>query len=289
MSEINPFEDKYWIPRGSNKLLSYVGPPLGGSPDRNELKVFLKKKKAFGAIWNYDDNYSDCGPWYKTVCDRKDYDTTIVDSKNSKKKINKCLNNCDLKPIDISIMLGKAYNVYVQACTRYKNADLITEEKFNVDLINKSQKNNCKMFGVFFEDKLIAYMTVLDFDQYAMGDIAAFDPDYSNYYPMYGLYYYVAKYFVVERGYKEFDRGSKPLLHETDIDGFLVKLGYRKKYCRLGLYLNLPIRILLRFARVFRKLYKRILPRRLCVILDSLLLAQDVADTTHAIAEANHL
>jgi hypothetical protein len=289
MSEINPFEDKYWIPRGSNKFLSYVGPPLGDSPDRNELKVFLKKKNAFGAIWNYDYNYSDSGPWYKTVCDRKDYDTTIVDSKNSKKKINKCLSNCDLKPIDISIMLEKAYNVYVQACTRYKNADLIPEEKFRADLVNKFQKNNCKMFGVFFEDKLIAYMTVLDFDQYAMGDIAAFNPDYSNYYPMYGLYYYVAKYFVVERGYKEFDRGSKPLLHETDIDGFLVKLGYRKKYCRLGLYLNLPIRILLRFARVLRKLYKRILPHRLCAILDSLLLAQDIADTTHASAEVNHL
>lgn len=86
MNKINPFENKFWIPRGSNKFLSYVGPPLSESLDRKELKVFLKNNKAFGAIWNYDDDYSDSGPWYKTVCDREDYDTTIVDSKNSKKR-----------------------------------------------------------------------------------------------------------------------------------------------------------------------------------------------------------
>lgn len=288
MSKIDPFEDRYWIPRGSNRLLTYVGAPLKDSLCPQALKQFLARRAAFGAIWNYDDGYSDSGPWYKTVCDRNDYDVESIVSKNSRKKANKCLSNCDLKPIDISIMLEKAYSVYVQACTRYKNADVIPEEKFRADLINKSQKNNSKMFGVFFEDKLIAYMTVLDFDQYAMGDIAAFDPDYSNYYPMYGLYFYVARYFVAERGYKEFDRGSKPLLHETEIDEFLEKLGYRKKYCRLGLYLNLPIRILLRLARVSRRLYERMLPYRLCAILDSLLLAQDIADDTHASPEADH-
>jgi hypothetical protein len=280
--EASPFKDNYWVARGSSKLLTYVGPPLKKNLEPHALKQFVCEKDVWGAMWSYDDDYSDSGPWYKTVCDRKDYDTTIVDSKNSRKKINKCLGNCDLKPIDISIMLEKAYDVYIQACTRYKNADLIPEEKFRADLINKSQKNNCKMFGVFFEDKLIAYMTVLDFDQYAMGDIAAFDPEYSNYYPMYGLYYYVAKYFVVERNYKEFDRGSKPLLHETNIDEFLVKLGYRKKYCRLGVYLNVTIRVLLRLARIFRRLYKRMLPHRLCAILDSLLLAQDIAEATSA-------
>ncbi len=48
MNKINPFENKFWIPRGSNKFLSYVGPPLSESLDRKELKVFLKKIKLLG-------------------------------------------------------------------------------------------------------------------------------------------------------------------------------------------------------------------------------------------------
>ncbi len=282
MNKINPFENKFWIPRGSNKLLSYVGPPLSESLDRKELKVFLKNNKAFGAIWNYDDDYSDSGSWYKIVCDHIDYDVTVIESKKCRKKIIKCLGKCDIKLIDISIMLEQLFDVYIQACKRYKKYYMISKEKFRTDLINKSQQNNCKVYGVFVQDKLIAYMSVLDFDQYAMGDIAAFDPAYSNYYPMYGLFYYVTKYFIMERGYKAFDMGSKPLLHETNIHEFLLNLKYRKKYCRLGIHLNLSILLLIRLARVSNRLYRWILPPRLCVIVDSLVLAMEIADSTLA-------
>ena len=280
MNMINPFDVRYWIPRGSKKLLYYIGPPLSTSFDPLELKLFIARNKALGAIWDYDGDYAESGSWYRTVCDRVDYDVSIIASKNSRKKINKCLNNCVVEPIDISVLFKHAYGVYLQACTRYKNVDMVPEEKFVQDIKQKYEKNSYRAFGVFRKKKLIAYMTILDFGEYAMGDIAGFDPAYSNYYPMYGLYYYVAKYFVAEGGYKEFDRGSKPLLHETKIDEFLMKLEYRKKYCRLGVYFTLPVRIVLRLARMLRFVCRWVIPKQFCVILDSLLRAQDIADAT---------
>jgi hypothetical protein len=59
-----------------------------------------------------------------------------------------------------------------------------------------------------------------------------------------------------------------------------LRLGYRKSYCRLGLYLIRPVRSLLILARIFRKMYKLILPSRHCAVLDGLLLAQDIARAT---------
>ena len=282
MKKIETFDARCWIPRGSSKFLGYVGPPLKKSLDEVELKRFLKWHGALGATWSYDDDYADSGCWYKTVCDREDYDVAIIGSKNSRKKVNKCLKNCELRPIDIESFLDEVYNVYLQACTRYRNANVIAEKEFCQDIRGKHQRGNYKMFGISYGGRLIAYMTVMDFGEYAMGDIAGFDPAYSNYYPMYGLYYYVGKHFVAESGYKEFDRGSKPLLHETNVDDFLTKLEYRKKYCRLGVYFTLPVRIMLRLAGMLRFVYRWVIPKRFSAILDGLLVAQDIAKVTYS-------
>jgi len=135
-------------------------------------------------------------------------------------------------------------------------------------------------FGVFVGEKLVAYITLLTCGQNVLGDTARFDPAYSNAYPMYALYYTIAHYYLREQGYTKLDCGSRPLLHETNIGDFLLRLGYRKAYCRLGLYLVRPVRVVLSITRIFRKIYKPILPSRYYAALDGLLLAQDIAKAT---------
>lgn len=97
---------------------------------------------------------------------------------------------------------------------------------------------------------------------------------------MYALYYTIALNYLKEKGYKEVDSGSRPLLHETNIGDFLLRLGWRKAYCRLGIYLTLPVRVVLWLARIFRKVCKLLLPGRHYAMLESLLLAQDIAKAT---------
>lgn len=135
-------------------------------------------------------------------------------------------------------------------------------------------------FGVFVDDKLVAYVTLFICGQSVRGDTAHFDPAYSRAYPMYALYYTITHHYLKKRGYKEVNRGSRPLMHETNVDDFLLRLGYRKAYCRLGIYLAWPVRAVLSLARIFRKVYKLILPSRYCAILDALILAQDAAKAT---------
>jgi hypothetical protein len=97
---------------------------------------------------------------------------------------------------------------------------------------------------------------------------------------MYALHYTIAHHYLKEKGCKEIDSGSRALLHETDISDFLLRLGWRRAYCRLGIYLVLPVRVVLWLARIFRKVCKLLLPSRHFAILESLLLAQDIAKAT---------
>lgn len=278
--EINPLENKYWVPRGSDKLLTYVGPPLKSDIDRKELKRFLAKRSAFGAIWYYDDDYTDQGPWYRTACDQGDYDIDLIESKSFRRKVRVCLKRCQIRLIDLPDMIEKIYGVYLQACKRYTNPDFISQDQFKADLLAKSKTHDLKTFGVFYEETLIAYMIIIDFNDCAMGYLAAFDPDYSRHCPMYGLCYFSANYFVTECGYKEFNRGTRPLLHETNIDEFLLKLGYRKKYCRLGVFFVSYIDFALHTANKLLPVLKYLLPKESILKIEALIQAKKIAAQT---------
>jgi hypothetical protein len=278
--EISPFEDSYWDARGSNKLLTYVGPPLEKTLELSAVREFVRKKGAWGAMWNYDNDYTEQGPWYRCVCDIIDYDIKNIESKNARHNVKRSLERCIFRKIDYQWLADIGYEVYVNASSRYKNFKVESRDAFKEKMLKSSKIPGAEAFGVFVGDKLVAYITLFICGQIVRGDIAHFDPAYSNSYPMFALYYNVTNHYLKAGAYKEVDRGTRPLMHETNIDDFLLRMGYRKRYCRLGFYLSVPVRVALKAARIFRKQYSCILPTRYCAILDGLLLAQDIAEET---------
>jgi hypothetical protein len=275
-----PFKDEYWVARGTNKFLSYTGPALETNLDPNAVKQFLSQKKAWGAIWNYNHDYTNNGSWYRCICDSKGYDESSISSKNTRHNLHRSLKRCAVRRIEYPFLAENGYDVYVKASSRYTNFKLESKEEFNRRMLNHCNIEGAEAFGVFIEEKLIAYMTLFICQDSARGDTAAFDPDYSNAYPMYALYFRVAQHYINERGLREYDRGTRPLVHETNIDDFLLRLGYRKAYCRMGLYLAPPIKIILGITRIFRKFLKHILPERYFSTLEGLLEAQDITRST---------
>lgn len=278
--EVSAFRDDYWMGRGSSKLLTYIGPELHKDLEYRKVQKFVRKKGAWGALWNYDHDYSAEATWYRCVCDTADYDVGKIKSKNTRHNIRRSLKRCVVRQIDYPWLADNGYEVYVKAADRYKNFKIESHDKFRKDMLSHSSVHGSEAFGVFVDEKLVAYVTLFICGRSVRGDTAHFNPAYSNAYPMYALYYTIAHHYITERGYKEFDRGSRPLMHETNVDEFLLRLGYRKKYCRLGLYLTKPVRAALRIARFFGKVYKPIFPSRYYAILNGLFLAQDIAKAT---------
>jgi hypothetical protein len=279
-------KDEYWAGRGSSKLLTYVGPPLEKNIDQETIKEFIRKKKALGAIWSYDYDYAQEGPWYRCVCDTPEYDLEKIKSRYSRRNIRRGLNKSVIRQIDNRWLGDNGYEVYIKATIRYKHFKPLSKENFSKRMYKRAENSNTEAFGAFVDDKLVAYVTLLITGQRVLGDYAHFDPEYSWAYPMYALLYTATNYYLNERDCKEFSRGTRPLLHETNVDDFLLRLGFRISYCRLGLYLRLPVRIFLGFAKFSRVMFKLILPSRQFAILESLLLAQDIAKNTEL--KANH-
>jgi len=260
----------------------YIGPPLKKSLDPQEVKRFLQKKHAWGATWSYDFDYDEEGPWYRCVCDASDYDESKIKSKNARHNVRRSLKRCVVRPIDHLWLADNGYEVYVNAASRYTESRLETKKEFKRRLRSQFNVSGSEAFGVFVSEKLAAYVTLFVCGQGVLGDTARFDTAYSNAYPMYALYYTIARHYLKEKGYKKLDCGSRPLLHETNIGDFLLRLGYRKSYCRLGVYFTRPVRVVLGLARIFGRVCKLIFPSRYYTILDGLLLAQDIAKATSA-------
>ena len=229
------FKRDYWQERGSSKFLTYIGPALKENLDSEQVRSFIRERRAFGATWNYDYDYAESGPWYRCICDAKCYDESCIQSKNARHNLRRSLKRCAVRQIEYQWLAENGYDVYV---------------------------------------------TLFVCGHRVWGDTAAFDPEYSNAYPMYALYYKVAQYYLNEKGYKEFDRGTRPLVHRTNIDDFLLRLGYRKSYCRMGLYLALPVRMVLKVVAPFMPVLKLILPSQYYATLEGLLMAQHIAKVT---------
>jgi len=278
--EASCFKDQYWDARGSSKLLTYVGPPMKDKLEDSAVKRFVREKGALGAMWSYDHDYAEQGPWYRCICNIPDYDISSIKSKNARHNIKRSLKRCTFSKVEYQWLADNGYDVYVNASARYKDFKVESKDVFQNKMLSNSDIPGAEAFGVFVEDKLVAYITLFICGESVRGDIAHFDPAYSNSYPMFALYFNVTQHYLKAGAYKEVDRGSRPLVHETNIDDFLMRIGYHKSYCRLGIYLALPLRIFLGIARVSRKLYKHLLPSRYCAILNGLLLAQDIARET---------
>lgn len=274
------FCEEAWSSSAGGKMLKYVGENLKDDLDRDAVRKFVRERGALAAMWTYDYDCGEQGPWYRYVCDTADYDRDKIKNKKGRYYVRRSLKSCSVRPVDYLWLMDNGYEVYVSAASRYKNFVLASREVYREQMRSHSTEPGRKALGVFVDGKLVAYATLLTCGQTVRVYGSQFDPAYSEAYPMYALYYTIAHDYLKEEGYKEIDNGSRPLLHETNIGGFLLRLGWRKAYCRLGLYLLRPVRVVLGIARVFRRLCKLLLPNRHYAILESLLLAQDIARAT---------
>lgn len=240
------FCDDHWIARGSSRVLSLVGPPVIGDMDLEGLDAYLKGRNAYFAIWNISDPTAG-GQWYRCVCDTPEYSIESIQSKNSRQNLRKALKRTEVRQVELEWLIRNSYAVYLAASQRFAHHRVLDRPEFERDLAASLDGNGRRAVGAFVDGDLAAFMTLIECRSTIFGDRAYFDPRHSSANPMWALYYSVAHHAIAS-GYKEFDRGTRPLVHETAVDQFLLRLGFRLDVCRLGFYGRQPFMSGLRVA-----------------------------------------
>jgi hypothetical protein len=275
----DPFTDNCWGMRNSGRLLVYIGPHLADDLDRGEVQALLRRCRAYAALWSYDWDCGEDGPWYSVICDKPDYDLGTIRSGNTRRKIRRCLKCCEMRRVDPAWMAENGFEVHAKAVTRYKNGELPSRADFSTSMRSLVGRPDVEILGVFAGRTIVAYGVAVTVGESVRVGYTQFDPEHSSVMPMYGLFYTIARYYL-QKGYRFVDNGSRPLMHETSVDEFLERMGWRKAFCRLGLEMLPTFRTALYGLRRARRWSGPLWSSKYLAILDGLLLAEDIARET---------
>ena len=201
--------------------------------------------------------------WYCIISDK--YVDMEEMSGNVRSKIKRGLKNCLIKEINMKIMKQEGWSVFSSAFKRYKNTRLtMTEAQFHKDIIIDGFDDIIHYWGVFEKEsgKLIGYVQNFLYNKIEVkcGDIR-FHPDYLRLYSSYALFYEMSRYYLVKNKFSFVNNGFRNLLHETNMQDFLVdRLHFRKQAVGLRVYYRPLIKCLLSLAYPFRHILGKCYP-----------------------------
>ena len=232
-----------------------------------KIKKALFDSKSFLAYWtdNWDSSESE---WWWICCDDKQYDIDNIKSSRARRGIRKGLDNCEVKKINSQIFPDLAYDIYFNSMRSYGIGELkiLSRENYGKYIDRLSKYQGYELWGAFVEDNLAAFAACV-----VLGDAVAFgstksNPEMHRYNPNNALFYEMTRYYLSCKNISYVTNGHRTLLHDTSIDEFLIRLGFRKIFCRLNLQLSKPAklvnsglpRFLLKNIKASRVLFPRI-------------------------------
>jgi len=215
--------------------------------DLEEAKYLLKESKALFIRYASEPSETETEWWY-VICDL--YNRDKLPSK-IRYKINHGLRNCDIRRIDVHWLAENGYECYTSAYSRYRHAKPVKEEIFRNNIL-KTADGPFEYWGVFVNKQLAGYsQCVIEKDQVST-NTTKFHPDYFKYHTSYALITTMIDYYVACKKMTIIN-GSRSIAHDTNYQDFLIKLGYRKQFCKLKIIYRPPLKIVLKTLFPFRK------------------------------------
>lgn len=191
-----------------------------------------------------------------------------VEELNSKRRneINRGLNNCTVRKTDFDEIQTNGYEVFAKAHEKYNTSAsaLITKDEFIKNIKNSSGLDDIIHFwGVYYKDRLIAWaQNQIHEKAEANYSVVKFDPEFLNQYPSYALFYKMNEYYLKENGFACVNDGYCSLLHQTNIQDYLIgKFGFEKHPVKIGLLYRKPYNMTIKGLYPFRSVVGRLNPQ----------------------------
>ena len=234
-------------------LIPDTSPHINIKLSKKEQQELLKLSKAYFLRWTNEwDRKKNSQFWY-VIKDEKE-NISVYKSK-IRNQIRKGLKNCKVEKITKDYIARNGYEVYYEAFKRYNTfLEPISKEDFSKKILNS--KSNIDFWGVFVNNKLIAYSQNRVRDNVCEYNVTKFNPSFLKYRPSEALFYEMNKYYLNEKNFLYVSDGARSLSHQTNIQDFLIsKFKFRKVYCRLNIAYRRDIDLLVKILFPFRKIF----------------------------------
>jgi len=220
-------QETYW--RLYNGGLMPASPaPCFLEVSQSEARDLLKASKAWFLRYASDPSDRETAWWYtfRDACCSDKY------SANTRSKISRGKRHCDVRSIDALWLANHGYETYRSAHTRYRNATPLSKETFSNN-VRGSAGGPFDYWGVFVGKELAAYCQCIIEDSNVDTSVTRFHPAYLKHYTSYTLIDFLISYYVKERG-SSLSNGDRSIVHDTNFQDFLLKMGFQKRFCRLN-------------------------------------------------------
>jgi hypothetical protein len=196
--------------------------------------------------------------WYAVIKNRF-VERENIKSYEARKKIKKGLEFCKVEKVDADLIARKGFDIFYAAVNSYKG-----KIKFDLNKNRFTQKYNLRnnypeifhYWGVFDSSGLIGYAENLIYGSIeASYSTMKFLPEKFTLFPTYALVYSMDEFYLKRLNFEYVNDGFRSILHETNIQDFLIKnFHFFKQSTVLNIYYKPLIGIMIRVGYPFRKL-----------------------------------
>jgi hypothetical protein len=199
-------------------------------PDR--VRKTAREAKALIAMWTDAWDTPPCD-WWWICCDDKHYDVETL-PKRARRDIRAGLRRCTVRQLESEWFAENGYEVYAAAHAQYEAGPPITNAKeFTEEFLKNAEYPGRETWGAFVEGELTAYASCIVIEDAVHLSSAKSHPDHRKAMPNNALIYTLTQHYLRERGSSFVTGGTKGLLHPTNFQHFLERMGYRRIYCPL--------------------------------------------------------
>jgi len=215
-----------------NVVVPALPTPTFPRVSESEARRILRNSGAAVMRWT-DSPSRQPTSWWWAVCN--DYDLGSLSSK-MRNQIKKGHRLCSVRRLKPEWLAEHGYETYCSAFKRYRSGRPATREAFMDDVLSSVGFESIHHFwGAFHGSRLVGYVKLAVTCEGVGISVMKYHTDFIQLYPAYALIDHILREYVSQQGLPV-SNGQRPVSHDTNVQQFLEKFGFRKSYCRLRIH-----------------------------------------------------
>lgn len=202
----------------------------------------------------------------------------MLPHKKTRNQIRRAYKNCVARRIETETLRKQGYACYAAAFSRYKDARPISEEEF-LRQLDQQEGAPYERWGVFVGEALAGFANCVTEDRWVSLVSVKLDPAFLECYPAYALIDTLCTEYVAKAGLGIWN-GFRPISHDTNMQEFLAKFGFKRNYCDLQVFYAPKLQVLINLGYSLRSIMGLLPGVGLMETLQSLILQESIRRNT---------